>query len=87
MILIRPNFRYLKCDGRGVRAFELDSALVGDPSSEVLKHGGLHLVITEVVPVGGGADQKKRVLVQYLSEGLRKVWNLMLLVCLYCFLL
>ena len=35
-----PNFRY-KCDGRGVHACELDGALGGDPSSEVLKCGGL----------------------------------------------
>ena len=34
-----------------------DGALGGDPSL-----GGLHLVITEVVPIGGGVD-KKRVLV------------------------
>ena len=25
---------------------------------EVLKRGGLHLVVTEVVPVGGDADKK-----------------------------
>ena len=37
---------------------ELDGALGGDPSSKVLKRGGLHLVVTEVVPVGGGADKK-----------------------------
>ena len=59
MILIRRNCGY-KCDGRGVRAFELDSALSRDPASEVLKHGGLYLVITEVVPVSGGADKKKK---------------------------
>ena len=37
--------------------------------------GGLHLVITDVVPIGGGVDRKKRVLVlfTYLSEGLRRV--------------
>ena len=54
-----------------MRAFELDSALSRDPASEVLKHGGLHW--------GGSSRwwcrQKKRVLVQYLSEGLRKVWS------------
>lgn len=42
---------------------------------EVLKHGGLHLVVTEVVPIGGGVDNKKRssCVVQYLtlSEVLR----------------
>ena len=58
-ILIRyvvgPNFRY-KCDGRGVRACDLDGDFGGDPSSEVLRRGGLHLVVTEVVPVGDGAD-------------------------------
>ena len=39
-----------------------DGALGGNPLLEVLKCGGLHLVVTEVVPVGGGTD-KKRVLV------------------------
>ena len=37
---------------------ELDGALGGDPSFEVLKWGGLHLVVTEVVPVV--VVQKKR---------------------------
>ena len=46
-----------------MRACELDSALGGDPSFEVLKRGGLHLIVTaEVVPVGGGADNKKEFL-------------------------
>ena len=51
---------------------------------EVLEHEGLHLVVTEVVPVGGGAD-KKRIFcaVQYLNEeGLRRVCSLVLLICL-----
>ena len=38
---------------------ELDGALDGNHSPEVLKHGGLHLVVTEVVPVCGGADKGK----------------------------
>ena len=29
------------------------------PSSEVLKHWGLHVVVTEVVPVGCGVDSKR----------------------------
>ena len=33
---------------------ELDGASGGNQSFEVLKCGGLHLVITEVVPVSGG---------------------------------
>ena len=41
---------------------ELDGAWGGDPLFEVLECGGLHLIITEVVPVGGGADQKKEFL-------------------------
>ena len=66
-----------------------DGALGGDPSLEVLKCGGLHLVITEVVPIGGGVDKKKKssCVVQYLSEELRRVWSLVLLVCLYYSLL
>ena len=75
-----------------MRACELDDALGGDLLFEVLKGGGLHQVVTEVVPVGGGADQKKKkerekkgkssCAVRYLSEGLRRVWSLVLLVCL-----
>ena len=42
-----------------MRACELDGVLGGDPSYEVLKRGGLHLVVTEVVPSGGGADKKE----------------------------
>ena len=54
---------------------ELDGALGGDPSSKILKRGGLHLVVTEVVPVGGSADNKQKkssCVVMYLSEGLRR---------------
>ena len=38
-----------------MRACELDGAWGGDQSFEVLS---LHLVVSEVVPVGGGADKK-----------------------------
>ena len=44
---------------------KLDGDWGGDLSFEVLKLGGLHLVITdstEVVPVSGGADREKKVL-------------------------
>ena len=41
-----------------VRACE-GSAWCGDPSFEVLERGGLHLVVIEVVPIGGGADKKE----------------------------
>ena len=37
---------------------ELDGVWCGDLLPEVLERGGLHLVITEVVPVSGGADKK-----------------------------
>jgi len=50
-----PNFRY-RCDGRGVRTWKSDGALGDDPLLEVLKSGGLHLVVTEVVPVSGAAS-------------------------------
>ena len=45
-------------DWREVRACELNCALGGDPSCEVLKRGGVPLVVTEVVP--DGPDQKKK---------------------------
>ena len=47
---------------------ELDGAFGGDPSSEVLKRGGLHLVITEVAPVGGGEATKKEFLCYSVFE-------------------
>ena len=47
-----------------MRSRKSDGALGDNPLLEVLKCGGLHLVITEVVPVGGGAD-KERVLVLF----------------------
>ena len=37
---------------------ELNGACSGDQSFEVLKCGGLHLVVTEVDPVGGDEDEK-----------------------------
>ena len=63
---------------------ELDGAFGGDLSSEVLKRGGFYLIVTEVVPIGGGADKKKQnsCAVQYLNEGLTRVWSLVLPVCL-----
>ena len=43
----------------GVRTCKSDG---GDPLLEVLKSGGLHLVVTEVVPVDGDADETKELL-------------------------
>ena len=37
---------------------ELDGALGSDQSLDVLKCGGLHFVVTKVVQVGGGTDEK-----------------------------
>ena len=79
-----PNCRYLNASG-GECTHELNPALGGSPSSEVFKRGGLHLVVTEVVPISGGADKKKEkkkgsCAVQYLNEGPRKVGSLVLLV-------
>ena len=43
---------------------------------EVLKCGGLHLVITEVASVGGGVDKEKSsYVVQFLSGELRMIWS------------
>ena len=44
---------------------ELDGAWGGDLLFEIHENRGLHLVVTEVVPVSGGADKKKRVLVLF----------------------
>lgn len=41
----------------GVCACELDDVLGSDQSFDV-KCGGLHQVVTEVVPVSGGEDEK-----------------------------
>ena len=73
-----------------MRTCKSNGALGGDQSFEVLECGGLHLVVTEVVPVSGGADNNKKERKKeflcysvYLSEGLRRaVWSLVLLVCL-----
>ena len=46
--------------GERARQCELDGTRGGDQSFEVLKRGGLHLVVTEVVPVGDGADKKEK---------------------------
>ena len=43
---------------RGECALELDGACSGDQLFEVLKSWGIHLVVTEVVPVSGGEDEK-----------------------------
>ena len=59
-----PNFRY-KGNRKGVHVCELDGGLGGDLSSEALKCGGLYLVVTEVVPVSGGADKKKKFFVLF----------------------
>ena len=45
-------------------ACKSDGALGHDSLLEVLKSGGLRSVVTEVVPVGGGAD-KERVLMLF----------------------
>ena len=45
-----------------MHAYGLNGVLGCDPSFEVLMCGGLHLVITKVVPVGGGADKNLLVL-------------------------
>ena len=37
---------------------ELDGPWGCDQSCEVFKRGGLHLVVTEVVPVSGGVNEK-----------------------------
>ena len=67
-----------------MRACELDGGFGGHLSFEVLNRGGLHPVVIEVVPVGGGADKKKKssCAVQYLNEGLGRLWSLVLFVCL-----
>ena len=43
---------------RGLCAWELDGAYGGDQSFEILMCGGFHLVVIEVVPVGGTPDEK-----------------------------
>ena len=57
---------------------ESDGALGDDSSSEVLERGSLHLVVTEVVSVGGGAEQnknKQKKFSRLICEGLRRVWT------------
>ena len=64
---------------------ESDGAWGGDQLFEVLKHWDLHLVFTQVVPVGGGADKREKktsCAIQYLSGVLSSVRSSKLLVCL-----
>ena len=49
-------------------ACKSDGALGDDPLLEVLKCGGLHLVVTEVAPVGGGEATKKEFLCYSVFE-------------------
>ena len=62
-----------------MRACELDGASGDDSSSESLERGSLHLVVTEAVSVGGGAEQRKKIVLVLFSrpfcEGLRRVWT------------
>lgn len=51
-----PNLQF-RCDRRGV-CTELDGACGGHQLFKVLKCGGHHLVVTEVIPVGGGENEK-----------------------------
>ena len=72
-----------------MHACELDGAWGGNLLFEVFEYGGLHLVVIKVVPVSGGANKTKKssCAIWYLSEGLRRVWSLVLLVCLYIYTL
>lgn len=57
-----PNFRFRR-DERGVRT-RVSWCLGWRSVFSILRHGGFHLVVvTEVAPVGGGADEK----VEYIS--------------------
>ena len=50
---------------------------------EVLKCGGLHLIVMEVVPVCSGTEKRKSSCTgRYLNEALEKVRSSGLLVCL-----
>ena len=60
---------------------ELDGAWGSDLLFEIHENRGLHLVVTKVVPVSGGADKKKSsCAVWYLSGELRRVCSLVFLV-------
>ena len=52
------------------RCDQLDGAWCGNQSFEVLKCGGLHLVVTEVVqPVGGSDDERVDFISVKLTSG------------------
>ena len=50
-------------------ACELDGALGDALLFEVLKCGGLHLVVTDMVPVGGGADKERALMLFSVGVG------------------
>ena len=49
-----------------MHACELDGAWGVNLLFEVFEYGGLHLVVTKVVPVGGGANKTKKEFLCYL---------------------
>ena len=53
-----PDLTFSLNATRGECVVELDDTCDGGQLFIVLKCGDLHLVITEVVPVGGNADEK-----------------------------
>ena len=62
-----PNF-WFRCDRRGVCTW-VRWCLQWQSVVEVLKCGGLHLVITEVIPVGGSEDKKVDFISVKLTSG------------------
>ena len=54
---------------RGVCIQELDGAWGGDQSFKVLTHGNIHLVVIEVVPVRGCANEKMNFLSIKMTSG------------------
>ena len=55
-----------------MRTYKSDGALGDDPLLKVLKCGGLHLVVSEVVPVG---QRKSLYVVQCWSGELKMAWS------------
>ena len=58
---------------------ELAGALGGDQSFEVLKYGGFHLVVIEVVPVGGGTGKKVEFIGIKMTSGLLQITYFLIL--------
>lgn len=54
---------------------DLDGVWGGDLMSEGLRGQGLHLVVTQMIPAGGGPDKEGLLVLIDVRKALGKVWS------------